>query len=380
MGFDERAAAVGMPLSQVMRIPPYPPGRPIESVAREFGIEPGAIIKLASNENPNGCSPAVAAAVAAGGSRVNLYPDFYCYELQHAIARQVGVAAEQVLPAAGSSELIVMIARAYLDATSAAVLPRYSFHSYHSAVQSVGGESVVVGVRDWLPDFDALLDAVTPRTRLLYLASPNNPTGATAAVTDIERFAEELPEHVVLVLDEAYHDYLPASARPDPLRLLSRRRALLIMRTFSKIHGLAGLRVGYGLADEQLLQALRRLQSPFSVSSVAQVAAVAALSDVQFTDASRQLNATERERLTRELDARGIECLRSAANFVLARVGDGEQVARALMRQGVIVRAVGNYALEEWIRVTIGLPYQNDLFLSKLDGVLRGMRPEGSPS
>jgi histidinol-phosphate aminotransferase len=343
-------------------------------VAREFGIEPAAIIKLASNENPNGCSPAVATAIAARGPHANLYPDFYCYELQHASARNVGLSPQQVLPAAGSSELISLVARAYLERGRAAIWPQHSFHSYPSAVQSAGGEAVVVPVRHWHPDFDALLAAVTPRTRLLYLATPNNPTGVAASLADIDRLVDELPEHVVLVLDEAYREYLPAARRLDPVRLLARRRSLLIMRTFSKIYGLAGLRVGYGLGDPELLQTLRRLQLPFSVSSVAQIAAVAALGDAEFATHSQVLNTAERERVARALAERGVEFVPSEGNFLLVRVGDGEQFAQALMRQGVIVRPLANYALGDWVRVTIGLQRQNDSFLTRLDDVLSRRR------
>jgi histidinol-phosphate aminotransferase len=354
-------------LPHVLTIPPYPPGRPIESVAREFGLDAASIVKLASNENPNGCSVAVASAIAAHASATNLYPDFHCYELQHAIARHLGVAAEQVLPAAGSSELISIVARAYLDRDRTAVVPRYSFHSYQAAVQSVGAQSSIVDVREWAPDLEAMLAAVTSRTHLVYLGSPNNPTGCVLDVADVERFVDLLPEHVMLVLDEAYRDFLDDDRRLDPVRLLSRRRNLLILRTFSKIYGLAGLRVGYCLGDAELLQVLRRLQLPFSVSGTAQVAAIAALGDAEFVARSQQNNAVELELMAAGLDARGLNRVPSFGNFILTRVGDGARVARELMRRGVIIRPVDNYGLPEWIRVSVGTADDNARFFAELD-------------
>ena len=355
------------PLPHVSAIPPYPPGRPIASVAREFALNPAGIVKLASNENPQGCSTAVAAAIANHAPGVNLYPDFYCHELQRAIAAHVGLSAEQVLPAAGSSEIILLAARAYVDRERSAIIPQYSFHSYQSSVQSVGAESIIVKVRDWMPDLDAMLAAVTARTRLMYLGTPNNPTGSVLKSADIQRFVEALPEHILLVLDEAYREFLDPSERLDPVALLARRRNLLVMRTFSKIYGLAGLRVGYGLGDPELLQVLRRLQLPFSVSSVAQAAAVAALEDDAFAVQSRLLNAIERERMAKAFDARGIIHTASAGNFILAQVGEGARVARELMRRGVIIRPVDNYGLPDWVRVSVGLKAENDRFLSTLD-------------
>jgi histidinol-phosphate aminotransferase len=339
-------------------------------VAREFGLEPSQVIKLASNENPQGCSARVIAAIAQSAPKSNLYPDFYTYDLQHAIAAHVGVTASQVLTGAGSSELIVLAAQAYLDTQRAALFPQYSFHSYRSAVQAVGGEAIVVPVRDWHPDFDAMLAALTARTHVVYLASPNNPTGISADPVELERFVEVLPEHILLVLDEAYREYVAPEKRLDTLRLLARRRNLLIMRTFSKIHGLAGLRVGYGLGDPTVLQTLRLLQAPFSVNSVAQVAACAALGDPSFALESYRFNLAERQRMAHEFAARQIEQLPSQGNFILARVGDGERVATDLRRQGVIVRPVNNYGLREWVRVTVGLPEQNDAFFAKLDPIL----------
>ena len=356
----------GCPLPHVASIPPYPPGRPIDAVAREFGLNPAKIVKLASNENPLGVSPKVTEAIAAMAPTSNIYPDFDTYDLRHAIAADVGMAAEEVLPGAGSSELILLAARAYLDGTRKAIIPQYAFQAYEGAIGSVGATTVVVPARDWQPDLDAMLAAVDEHVHLVYLASPNNPTGTVLPPAEIERFAAALPAHVLLVLDEAYRDFLAPEERPDIARLFALRRNLLVMRTFSKIHGLAGLRVGYGLGDPALLALLRRLQLPFSVSALAQVGAVAALDDTDFAERSRAENASERARVSAHLDRVGINFVPSGGNFLLMEVGDGPAIAQQLMRRGVIIRPVANYGLKAWIRPTIGLAPENDLFLGHL--------------
>ncbi len=361
---------IGQPLEYVAAIPPYPPGRPVDAVAREFGLDPANIVKLASNENPLGCSPAVTAAIAALASTPNIYPDFDSYDLRHAIAAHVGLNADQVLPGEGSSEIIVLAVRAFLDASRAAIIPQYSFQAYEGTVRSVAGEIISVPAKDFGIDLDAVLAAVTDNTQIVFLATPNNPTGTIVPRADLERFVDQLPENILLLLDEAYREFVPQAEQPDVNAMLARRRNLLVMRTFSKSHGLAGLRVGYALGNPELLQMLRRLQLPFSVSSVGQVAALAALGDAEFAAKSCDLNTTERGRLEMAFMERGLEQVASYGNFVLVRVGDGAATARALMARGVIVRPVANYGLPEWLRVSVGLPEENDRFLAALDEVL----------
>ncbi|MET0271306.1 MAG: histidinol-phosphate transaminase [Sphingomonas sp.] len=356
-------------LPHVRSIPPYPPGRPVDAVSREFGLDPSTIVKLASNENPIGCSPKVATAIAALGSQSNIYPDNAAYDLCQALAAANGVSPDQVLPGAGSSEIILLAVRAFLDPARASIIPQYAFQSYEGATRSVDAEAIIVPGRGWDADLDALSAAVTDRTHILFLATPNNPTGTVVDKEALAAFVLALPPHVLLILDEAYCEFLDADARPDSTGLLRLRRNMLVMRTFSKIHGLAGLRVGYAMGDPELLQMLRRLQLPFSISSVAQVAAIAALSDPDFAEQTRTLNARERARLSTALAARGIEQVPSQANFILLKTGDGAAVTRQLMQRGVIVRPVGNYGLPEWIRVSIGLPHENDRFLEALDAV-----------
>lgn len=359
----------GFPLAHVASIPPYPPGRPIDAVAREFGLDPAAIVKLASNENPLGCSPRATEALARAAAETHLYPDFDCYALKQALAAQLGVPATHVLPAAGSSELISLVARAFLDGDRKAVIPQYAFQAYEGAIGSVGAEAVVVPVRDWQPDLDAMLAAVDERVHLIYLATPNNPTGTVVPTADLERFVEALPAHVLLVLDEAYREFLPPEQQPDIARLFARRRNLLVMRTFSKVYGLAALRVGYGIGDPELLGLLRRLQLPFSVSAPAQAAAIAALGDAEFVEHGRRANAAERQRMQERFAALGIEHVPSFGNFVLARTGNGPATAQALMRRGVIVRPVAGSGLVDWIRVSVGTARENDVFFEKLADV-----------
>ena len=362
---------IGSPLPHVAAIPPYPPGRPVDSVAREFGLDPASIVKLASNENPLGCSPAVSRAIAALAYGPNIYPDFDCYDLRHAIAAHVGLAPEQVLAGEGSSEVILLAARAYLSAGRNALIPQYSFQAYEGIVRSVAARSIIVPAKDHAVDVDALLAAVAPDTHLAFVGTPNNPTGSILSPTEIDRLVDELPAQVLLVLDEAYREFVDPLSQPEVTSLLARRRNMLVLRTFSKLHGLAGLRVGYALGDPELVQMLRRLQLPFSVSSIAQAAAIAALGDVDFAERARALNEVERARLAAAFDRRGLRHLPSAGNFVLIEVGDGTATARALMARGVIVRPVANYGLAEWIRVSVGLPAENHRFLDELDAVLR---------
>jgi len=363
-------------LSTVSALPAYPPGRPVDEVAREFGLDPASIIKLASNENPLGCSPDVAHAISGMASQANIYPDFANYDLNRAIAEVNGLEPGQVLAGAGSSEIILMAVRAFLDSSRTAIIPQYSFQAYEGMVQSVGANKIIIPAKGWDFDLEAILEAVSEDTKLLFLTTPNNPTGVTIAPHILEDFIDRLPDHVLLVLDEAYREYLAPEDRIDIPALLKKRRNLLVLRTFSKIYGLAGLRVGYGLGDPDLLQLLRRLQMPFSVNSYAQSAAIAALRDTDFLNKAYELNKSELQRVSEALQSRGIEFVPSAGNFVLIKVGNGPMIAREMMKLGVIVRPVSNYGLPEWVRVTIGLPGENDRFLTVLGEALSNVETD----
>jgi histidinol-phosphate aminotransferase len=357
-------------LRRVIAIPPYPPGRPISAVAREFGLDPLSIVKLASNENPLGHSPAARAAIIAGATTAALYPDFDTFALRNALSCHLDVSPERILPGEGSSDHIVLVARAFLEPGKSALISQYSFAAYQGAVASVGARTIVVPARDFAVDLEGMLAAIDPTVAVIYVAIINNPTGTRLDSVALREFIDHVPEHVVVVLDEAYREYLEPGDRPDTDHLPEARPNVVVLRTFSKIHGLAGLRVGYAIADPRMIGVLRRLQLPFAVSALGEAAAVAALGDEDFPKRARSLNTTERARVQAALSARKIEYVPSHGNFILLRVGDGRAVFQALQRRGVIVRPVDNYQLREWIRVSIGLPHENDRFLQTLQEVM----------
>ena len=357
-------------LERVMSIPPYPPGRPITAVAREFGLDPKTIVKLASNENPLGPSPAARAALVEGAAGAALYPDFDTFALREALSRHLGVSADRIMPGSGSSDHIVLVARAFLEPGSAALLSQYSFAAYQGAIASVGARTISVPTRDFHLDVERMLAAIDDSVRVVYIATPNNPTGTRLEAAALDELIARIPERVIVVLDEAYREYLDPADRPATNHLPETRPNVVVLRTFSKIHGLAGLRVGYAIADPRMVRILRRLQLPFSVNALAEAAAVAAVGDENFPTQARTLNFVERARMAAALAAAGIEYVPSHGNFLLLRVGDGRAVFQALQRRGVIVRPVDSYQLPQWVRVSIGLAHENDLFLSRLREVL----------
>lgn len=362
-------------LRHVAAIPPYPPGRPIASVAREYGLDPNTIIKLASNENPLGPSPRARQAMIEAANAAGLYPDFDTFALRQSLSRQLGVAPERLLPGAGSSDFIVLIARAFLGQGCSGLISQHSFPAYRGAIAATGARAIVVPSRDYALDLERMLDAIDDSVRVVYLATPNNPTGTRVPVAYLEEFVACLPEHVILALDEAYRDYLEPAERPATDHLPEKRPNVVVLRTFSKIHGLAGLRVGYVIGDPRLLGLLRRLQTPFSVSALAEAAAVAALADPEFAERTRLLNFRERTRVQEALTAAGMEIVPSHGNFVLLRTGSSRGTYEALLRRGIIVRPMESYGLPEWVRVSIGLPEENDAFLQHLLEPRRGGAP-----
>lgn len=357
-------------VNYVLDLPPYRPGRPIAGVAREFGLDPAAIIKLASNENPFGMATAAKARLQRLEDDSSRYPDADSYELRNALATALRVDPARILPAAGSSELISLAARAVLLPGRNAVLSQYAFISYAAAIRAVGATAIVVPAVEYGHDLAAMQAAVGLQTRLVFIASPNNPTGTYTSPAALENFLAAIPDDVLVILDEAYRDYLCPQFQPTIGPLLERHPNLLVLRTFSKVYGLAGLRVGYGLGDPAFLEVLKRLQAPFSVSTLAQGAALAALQDTDFVRMSVTTNERERARLSAALDQMRVEHLPSQGNFLLLRVGDGEAACRALLRQGIIVRPVTSYGLPEWIRVTVGLAAENAHFLDALSTVV----------
>ncbi|BAS27631.1 histidinol-phosphate aminotransferase [Limnochorda pilosa] len=353
------------------RITPYQPGRSLEEVRRELGLS--QVVKLASNENPLGPSPRALEVLARPGFLEGLhrYPDGSFRLLREALGRRHGVDPEQVVVGNGSDELLKLLGEAYLQPGDEVVMGSPSFSEYSYVARLLGAREVPVPVSGGQVRAEDVLAAVTPRTRLLFLATPNNPTGTALEPAELERLEERLPGGVVVALDEAYREYVRPERLFDSLGPVRRGRPWISLRTFSKIYGLAGLRVGYGLAAAPVAQAIMRVKEPFNVNQAAQAAALAALEDEEHVRRSRELVWNQRAWLVRELERRGLRCDPSDANFVLVRLGRADgPVAENLLHQGVIVRPGVPLGVPGAIRVTVGLPRENLLFLEALDRAL----------
>jgi histidinol-phosphate aminotransferase len=344
--------------------PVYEPGKPIETVAREYGLDPANIAKLASNENPFGASPKAVAAAADALKQAHLYPDGSCHELRQALAQARGVTPESILIGNGSNEIIELLGHAFLRPGLEVVMGTQAFIVYQLVTKLFGATPVEVPMSEFGHDLDAMLAAVTERTRLLFVASPNNPTGVANTEADLLKLAERLPEHVILCLDEAYAEYLERA--PDLSAAIQAGRKVVCLRTFSKIYGLGGLRVGYAYGDPELIALLHRVRQPFNVNSVAQAAATAALGDVEFVDTCRAENEVGRKLLCEGLEALGCKTIGGAANFVLSRVGAGVAVFEALQQRGIIVRPLVPYGMPAYVRITIGRSEENQRLLDTL--------------
>jgi histidinol-phosphate aminotransferase len=354
----------------VLTQPVYEPGKPIEDVARELGLDPAGILKLASNENPLGPSPLAVAAATRALAHGELYPDGGCFVLRQKLAARHGLAAEQFVVGNGSNEILELLGHVFLRPGDEVVMGAPAFIVYKLVALLFGARPVEVPLVDHRHDLDALARAVTPRTKLVFLPSPNNPTGTANTEAEIHAFVRALPEQVVFVFDEAYAEYLDNP--PDLRPLLAEGRKVVGLRTFSKIFGLASLRVGYGYASPELAGLLNRVRQPFNVNAIGQAAAVAALDDAEFTARARATNASGLSQLASALAGRGLEIVPSVANFLLLRVGDGARVFAELQRRGVIVRPMKPYGMPEWVRVTVGTAAQNERFLAALDEVRAG--------
>ncbi len=352
----------------VLSQPVYEPGKPIEEVARELGLDPAGIIKLASNENPNGPSPKAVAAAMAALKQGELYPDGGCFALRQKLAGRHGLDPAQFVVGNGSNEILELLGHVFLRPGDEVVMGNPAFVVYKLVTLLFGGRPVEVPLKQWAHDLPAMAAAITPRTKLVFVASPNNPTGATNRAEDLLAFARALPEHVVFAFDEAYAEYLDQP--PDLRPLISEGRKVIGLRTFSKIFGLASLRVGYGYASPALAALLNRVRQPFNVNAIGQAAAIAALDDAAFAARNAADNRAGLAQLGAGLRALGLETAPSQANFLLVRVGDGGRVFAALQQRGVIVRPVKPYGLPEWIRVTVGTAGQNERFLRELAAVL----------
>jgi len=356
--------------AHIRAIAPYQPGKPIAELAREMGLAESDIVKLASNENPLGIGPRARAAAAATLDELSLYPDGNGYLLKTALARKLGVDTAGIVLGNGSNDVLELVARAFLAPATSAVYSRHAFAVYPLATQAAGACGIEVPARAYGHDPAAMLAAIRADTRVLFIANPNNPTGTLLPPDELRAFLAAVPPRVLVVLDEAYGEYLDAALRAPSLDWLREFPNLVLTRTFSKAYGLAGLRVGYALASAEICDLLNRVRQPFNVNSVALAAAAAALDDLAFLAETRHVNELGMAQLCAGLNALGLDFIPSFGNFVCVRVGDAAGVFRALLTRGVIVRPVGNYGLPEHLRVSIGLPAQNARFLAMLGETL----------
>ncbi|WP_268797329.1 histidinol-phosphate transaminase [Pseudomonas huanghezhanensis] len=355
----------------VQKLSPYVPGKPVDELARELGLDPAHIIKLASNENPLGASPRALAAISAALAGLTRYPDGNGFDLKMRLAERCGVEVNQVTLGNGSNDILEIVARAYLAPGLNAVFSEHAFAIYPIVTQALGADARVAPAREWGHDLPAMLAGIDQNTRVVFIANPNNPTGTWFGPQALEDFLTDVPKDVLVVLDEAYIEYAEGADLPDGLNFLAEYPNLLVSRTFSKAYGLASLRVGYGLSSPVVADVLNRVRQPFNVNSFALAAATAALDDVDYVSESRHLNEAGMQQLQDGLQSLGLSWVPSKANFLAVDLGrEAASVYDGLLREGVIVRPIGGYGMPNHLRVSIGLPSENSLFLQALSKVL----------
>jgi histidinol-phosphate aminotransferase len=346
---------------------PYSPGKPIEELEREMGIK---AIKLASNENPLGPSKKAVEAIKGALAGIHRYPDGSCFYLKKKLAAFLGFEEKNIVVGNGSNEIIELLIRTFLGEGGEAIMGDPSFAVYPLIVQAAGGRAVKTPLKGLTIDLTAIEAKITERTRLIFISNPNNPTGTIVKKGEFDRFLDRVPDSVVVCMDEAYSEYATSAEFPDSLRYAREGRAVVTLRTFSKIYGLAGIRVGYGAAREDIVDYLNRVRQPFNVNALAQVAATAALDDAEHVQRSKKNNSEGLTFLFGELGRLGLECVPTEANFFLLKTGDGESIYRALLEKGVIVRPMGSYGMNEYIRITVGTPQENRIFVKALKEAL----------
>lgn len=365
----------------VQHLPIYRPGKPSSELAREYKLS--KIVKLASNENPLGCSPHVLDAVQQALANIAHYPDANAYELKQALAVHCGVTMDQIALGNGSNDILDVIARTFLCADDEAIYDEYAFQVYPIAVTLASAKAVVTPSRHWRHDVVAMLNAVNARTKMVLLANPNNPTGTYLTHAELTQLLQGLPPHVLLVMDEAYVEYVRLADYPQTLKLLAQYPNLIVTRTFSKAYGLAGLRVGYSLSHPDIAALLNRVRQPFNVNHLAQMAAIAALRDQAFVLQSQQLNEQSMQQWRHALDKLGLSYIASVANFITVKFGSqiaegsrtaegsrASEIQQALLQHGVIVRPLDNYRMPEHLRISMGTREENEYAIDKLQGVL----------
>ncbi len=346
----------------------YEPGKPIDETARELGLDPSVIVKVASNENPLGPSPKAKAAMRAAIEEAHIYPDGGGFRLRTAIADSLGLSMRNVVIGNGSNEIIELLCHTFLNRRTGLIAAEHAFVVYKLMATLFGANYIEVPDPGFIHDLDAMADAIDENTRLVFIANPNNPTGTMVGQEAIDRFVKRLPEHVIAVFDEAYIEF--PDNPPDTLRYVREGGNVCVLRTFSKLHGLAGTRVGYGIAPPHLADLLQKARQPFNVNAVAQAAAIAAIGDADHIRATLRVNREGLDFYQNAFSERGLEYVPSHANFVLVKTGDGDRVFREMLAQGVIVRAMSGYKLPDWVRISIGTAAQNARCIEVLDRVL----------
>lgn len=354
----------------LLRLRPYQPGRPIEEVARDHGIRDlASIAKIASNENPLGPSPRAVDAMRKAVTDVHRYPDGGAYHLRHALARRLEIGPEQIVFGNGSNEILEFVAHAFLGPGRSAVMSERAFVIYRMLCVMFGAKAIETPMRGHTHDLDAMAAAVEPETRVVFVSNPNNPTGTMVGRDEVERLLDRVPDDVLVVMDEAYAELVEDPAYPDSIDDVKAGRQVLALRTFSKAYGLAGLRIGYGVASAECAGILERARQPFNANAVAQAAACAALDDEDHVVRTREAVRTGRKQLEEGCTDLGLEWIPSVANFMMVRVGDGAATATALEKLGVIVRPMAGYAMPEWVRVSVGVHGENAAFLRAMRAV-----------
>lgn len=354
---------------EIFTLKPYVPGKPIEEVKRELGIKD--IIKLASNENPLGTSPLALAAVGRSLGQMHMYPDANCYELKKRLAEVIGIDQASIVIGNGSDEILMLLAMAFINRGDQIIYAKPSFAEYEFAAKIMGAECIEVPLRDFTHDLETFLEAITPKTKLVFICNPNNPTGTIVGAKALKDFMERVPEDILVVFDEAYMEYVESQEFSSGLQYVRAGRNAIVLRTFSKIYGLAGLRVGYGLTRPDIAQALEMITEPFNVNLLAQIGATAAIDDYQHIQQSRSVNSAGKKFIYSELTKMGLFYVPTESNFIFLDTGkDCQEVFRALLMRGIIVRTGDVFGYPSFIRVTVGTQAENERFIAGLKHVL----------
>jgi len=354
---------------ELENIKPYIPGKPIDEVKRELGLD--EVIKLASNENPFGPGVKAVEAIKAGASKVSIYPDGNVHQLRRKLADTLAVKEDNLLFGNGSDEILVMLGQAFLTGEDEIIMAETTFSEYEFSANIMGAEVRKVPLKSYRHDLEAMAEAVSDKTKIVFICNPNNPTGTIVTKKEIDEFLAKIPDDVLVVLDEAYQEFVTSDEYPDSLEYLKQRDNIIILRTFSKAYGLSGLRIGYAIADSKLIGYLDRVRQPFNANKIAQEAALAALDDTEHLEKTLKNNQEQKEYLIKEFSKLELEHVPTQANFILVEVGrDADQLFEQLLSQGVIIRSMSSYDYQTKIRVTIGLEEENQKFIKEFKKIL----------